>query len=119
MSEKDTIRELRKLINEVPGIAQKAMDFTMSKSELKAKKTKAFQDQTGNLRNAIKGEAEKPKRTEVSGVLSDSMEYAPHIELGTSRMAARPFLWPAIRDVVIARKTFERRFAALLKAKFR
>ena len=30
-------------------------------------------------------------------VYSD-VDYAPHLEFGTQNMAARPFLWPALRD---------------------
>lgn len=37
-----------------------------------------------------------PKRGEV--VIGTNVEYGPHIEFGTSKMAARPYLRPALQD---------------------
>lgn len=46
---------------------------------------------TGRLRNSITHQAEN-ENTEVIGT---NVEYAPYVELGTYRQAAKPFLRPA------------------------
>lgn len=46
---------------------------------------------TGNLRNSITHQQEN-EDTEIIGT---NVYYAPYVELGTSRMGARPFLRPA------------------------
>ncbi len=50
---------------------------------------------TGNLRNSITHSAEYEGHTVVIG---SNVEYAPHVELGTVRMATRPYLRPAIEN---------------------
>lgn len=49
---------------------------------------------TGNLRNRLTHKPEG-KRTMVIG---ENVEYAPYVEMGTSKMKARPYLKPAIMD---------------------
>lgn len=49
---------------------------------------------TGNLRNSIT-HAQLNDHTEVIGT---NVEYAPYVELGTVRMAARPYLRPAAEN---------------------
>ena len=49
---------------------------------------------TGNLRNSIT-HARYDENTEVIGT---NVEYAPYVELGTVRMAARPYLRPAAEN---------------------
>ena len=49
---------------------------------------------TGNLRNSIT-HAQQDENTEVIGT---NVEYAPYVELGTARMAARPYLRPAAEN---------------------
>ena len=49
---------------------------------------------TGNLRNSIT-HAQQDDNTEVIGT---NVEYAPHVELGTYKMAARPYLRPAAEN---------------------
>ena len=51
---------------------------------------------TGNLRNSITHEPEGDD-TEVIGT---NVEYAAYVELGTSKMAAQPYLEPAVMDHV-------------------
>ena len=46
---------------------------------------------TGNLRNSITHQ-QMNENTEVVG---SNVDYAPYVELGTHRMAAKPFLRPA------------------------
>lgn len=49
---------------------------------------------TGNLRNSIT-HAQQDDNTEVIGT---NVEYASHVELGTYKMAARPYLRPAAEN---------------------
>lgn len=48
---------------------------------------------TGTLRRSITHEPKKPKRKVVVG---SNVEYAPFVEMGTSKMSARPYLRPAL-----------------------
>lgn len=48
---------------------------------------------TGRLRNSISHEAD-----EEAVYIGTNVEYAPYVELGTSRMAARPYLRPAAEN---------------------
>lgn len=48
----------------------------------------------GNLYNSIQIEEVTPERA----IVSASAEYAEHLEFGTSRMAARPFMRPAVDE---------------------
>lgn len=50
---------------------------------------------TGRLRSSITHDV-RIERGGVIGRVGTNVEYAPHLELGTSRMAARPFLRPAV-----------------------
>lgn len=52
---------------------------------------------TGRLRNSITHETSE---SEHAVYIGSNVEYAPYVELGTSRMAARPFLKPAVTDHV-------------------
>lgn len=46
---------------------------------------------TGTLKRSINRKIEKRK-----AVVGSNVEYAPHVEMGTSKQAARPFLRPAL-----------------------
>lgn len=48
---------------------------------------------TGRLRNSISHTHDKN-----TAYVGTNVEYAPYIEFGTSKMAARPYLEPAIAD---------------------
>lgn len=48
---------------------------------------------TGNLRNSITHEVEGR-----FAVIGTPVEYGPHVELGTSRSKAQPYLRPAIEE---------------------
>lgn len=52
---------------------------------------------TGRLRASITHRLEGGGRdTRTKGYVGTNVEYAPYLEFGTSRMAARPFLTPAL-----------------------
>ena len=48
---------------------------------------------TGNLRNSI-----THTRDEKSAYIGTNVEYAPYVELGTSRMKAQPYLKPSVQN---------------------
>lgn len=50
---------------------------------------------TGRLRASVSYDVGADNRG-VVGYVGSNVEYAPHVELGTARTAARPFLRPAI-----------------------
>ena len=67
----------------------RALEVIGGKAEGYAKK--ACPVDTGRLRNSITHQ-QYSENTEVIGT---NVEYAPYVELGTYKMAARPFLRPA------------------------
>lgn len=48
---------------------------------------------TGNLRSSINHQVDGDRAT-----VGTNVEYAPHVEYGTSRQSAQPYLEPALRD---------------------
>ena len=80
------VAELAKAEPTVEELAQ----YHASKGETLAKATDAYTDRTGNLRQSTYGVADG---TTIE--IGATMDYAPDVELGTSKMAARPFLKPA------------------------
>ena len=52
---------------------------------------------TGRLVNSIYHDVENRGR-EIIGIVGAGVDYAIHLEFGTSKMAARPFLQPALRN---------------------
>ena len=50
---------------------------------------------TGRLRSSITNEIGQDSEGLVA-TIGTNVEYAPHVELGTSKMAAQPFLLPAL-----------------------
>lgn len=67
----------------------KALEIIGGKAESYAKKLCPVD--TGRLRNSITHQ-QYDESTEVIGT---NVEYAPYVELGTTRMGARPYLRPA------------------------
>ena len=68
---------------------QQALEVVGGMAESYAKK--ACPVDTGRLRNSITHQQE----SENVEVIGTNVEYAPYVELGTSKMSARPFLRPA------------------------
>lgn len=54
---------------------------------------------TGRLRASITHEVRK-ESNQIIGLVGTNVEYAPHLEFGTNKMAARPFLRPALYNNV-------------------
>lgn len=52
---------------------------------------------TGTLRRSITHEVEKTS-TGIVGRVGTNVKYAPHLEFGTSKMAARPFIRPKFAE---------------------
>ncbi len=50
---------------------------------------------TGALRSSIQSDFENDGMT---GVIAVGMEYGPHVEFGTDRQRAQPYLTPAVED---------------------
>mgnify|MGYP001591167191 CR=1 FL=1 len=121
MPQDDFIANLERLQTELPHLAERAMMFAMLTAEGTAKRDAPFTDRTGNLRNSIAAGVTKVQEHEVEGALSAgypgigaSMEYAGFVELGTSRSAPYPYIWPALQQIV-AQRVFERAFEAELR----
>lgn len=72
-----------------------AMNKAVLLVESEAKNTVAVD--TGALRLSINPSVEVESGTKVVGKVSTSLEYAPHVEYGTSKTRAQPFLFPALR----------------------
>lgn len=81
--------ELLATVNEAK---KRALEIMGGKAESYAKQLAPVD--TGRLRNSIT-HAQLDENTEVIG---SNVEYAPYQELGTSRMAAHPFLRPAAEN---------------------
>jgi HK97 gp10 family phage protein len=63
---------------------------------------------TGNLKNSIQTSVEG----DLTAIVGTHVEYAPYVEYGTRRMAAKPYLGPAAEAV---RPGFEAAMKSLLK----
>lgn len=70
----------------------RALEIIGGKAESYAKKRCPVD--TGRLRNSITHQ----RYDENTEVIGSNVEYAPYVELGTSRMAARPYLRPAAEN---------------------
>ena len=84
------------------------MEITMREAEDQGKRTTAFHNVTGRLRRSIRAGLTKHTRERIAGALTagdndaepgragwetPSYEYAPMIELGTSRRPPRSYIW--------------------------
>lgn len=78
---------------EIMGKLVKDVDRRCLKVEGQAKQLAPVD--TGRLRSSITHEVER-QGEEVVGRIGSNVEYAAHQEFGTSRMAAHPYLRPAL-----------------------
>lgn len=81
------------IVNAIDQALAKALEEVGLVAEGYAKK--ACPVDTGRLRNSI---THQVRPSEKSVYIGTNVEYAPHVELGTSRMDPQPFLHPAAAD---------------------
>ena len=108
---RDPAASLRALAHALPTMAEHAMEITMREAEDQGKRTTAFHNVTGRLRASIRAGLTKHTTERIAGALTagdndaepgragwetPSFEYAPHIELGTSRRSPHPYIWPTM-----------------------
>lgn len=74
---------------------QAAMTRCAGEMEKHAKRTCPVD--TGRLRNSVATEVSEGDDS-VAAYVGTNVEYAPHVELGTKRMKAQPFLKPAVAN---------------------
>lgn len=79
---------LRQLATQAPEIAGRILDDAALRVERDAKL--ACPVDTGRLRASIQVGGDGLERT-----VSTNVEYAPHVEFGTRRRSAKPYLFPA------------------------
>lgn len=77
------------IINATYSQVQKALKTVGMQAEKNAKKICPVD--TGNLRNSITHQNDND-----TVYIGTNVEYAPYVEMGTSRMRAQPYLGPAI-----------------------
>lgn len=76
-----------KLLSEIDREIKEKLTKSVLVVERKAKEPAVCPRKTGTLSRSITHEVK-----ERTGVVGTNVEYAPHVELGTSKMAARPYL---------------------------
>lgn len=76
--------------------------------DIEARAKQVVPVRTGNLKNSIQTTME----SDLTAVVETAVEYAPYVELGTRRMAPRPFLGPAAEAV---KPSFEAAVTELLR----
>ena len=97
---------LRQITAEIAPRAEKLVAETAYAVEGKAKENAPVD--TGALRNSIGTE----QKAQFTYWVQDGVEYGIFQELGTSRMAAHPFLTPAVESI---RSAFEKRWTELFR----
>lgn len=82
--------------DEVQASVERALEQIGLMAERHAKEALTNQGavDTGRLRNSVTHQV----ISEDSVAVGTNVEYAPYIELGTSKMGARPYIRPAIED---------------------
>lgn len=74
---------------------------------------------TGVLVNSIVGDVTRAQNNQVQGYVRAGAGYAGYLEFGTRRMAARPFLFPAIERNRVAIQQFLQRAMQTAANRFR
>lgn len=103
------LKGLEKITKEMEPRAQAILSDAAFEVETNAKKNAPVK--TGALRNSIHVN-ETRKDNKYSRVISDGVEYGIYQELGTIKMAAHPFLIPAVEAI---REKFNKMWEALFK----
>lgn len=93
----------RGVLNEVDRLISQKLVTAALMVEATAKQTVPVL--TGTLKRSITHKPEVPKKEVLVG---SNLPYAPFIELGTSRMSARPYLRPALEaNIPAIRRLFQ------------
>jgi HK97 gp10 family phage protein len=90
----------RLTVDKFPELSQKAHEqirqvLRKAAFDVEAHAKKVVPVDTGNLRNSIQSSFPD----EFVAVVGTHVEYAPYVEFGTYKMAARPYLMPAVEKV--------------------
>jgi HK97 gp10 family phage protein len=101
------------------GDRKKAMSESLDNANIKllmeitSQATNLTPVKTGILRNSISWKTDKASIGDLTtsvkagqGIVGTRTEYAPHVEFGTKKMAAQPFLRPAIFLTIFGPKGF-------------
>lgn len=91
----DIQRNIQALHDRLIAAAHDAADESAHLLESHAKQIGPWTDRTQHLRGSIKGSAEGAFGV-FRIVVSESMEYAPFVEIGTRRSRPYPALWPTV-----------------------
>lgn len=91
---------MRELFDSPTGDVAKALTRTTVRVEATAKRLCPVD--TGRLRASVTHALSRDAQG-LLGVVGTDVEYAPYVELGTTRMGAQPFLRPALGSVLIGR----------------
>lgn len=86
------ISHAKEALEGISAAKRRALEIIGGKAESYAKKLCPVD--TGRLRNSITHQ----QRDENTEVIGTNVEYAPYVELGTHKMAAKPFLRPAAEN---------------------
>lgn len=93
----DIQRNLAAMVKRMRQHAEAAGDETAHYLTSYAKNIAPWTDRTSNLRNSITGQS-VPSANKITIYVSESMEYAPFVEAGTSRSRPYPALWPTVAE---------------------
>ena len=105
---------LRMALLRVTGEGEKAVRREVKRSALNVQNgaRRRVPVDTGRLRNSITHEIDADG---MDATIGSNVEYAPHIEFGTVRMRAQPYLFPALEE---ERAAFVARLRTQLGAAF-
>ena len=84
-------------LNKLDSVTRSAMSIGIKKAGLlvEGDAKMVVPVDTGSLRRSIHTE-DSSNATSATATVGSSLEYAPYIELGTSKMSAQPFLQPSL-----------------------
>jgi hypothetical protein len=85
-----------KLVTAVEIVQAKVVEHARAKHGKDSHRSGRFETQTGGLEESIQPGKVLITDKEVSGVIEARMPYASHVEYGTSRAKAFPFMLPAL-----------------------